>query len=93
MTKHHSEIDFSQGPHATYHGKDLNSVYQRYRGQLLNPHSTSEEKAHAHHMMATLENEVKSQAQVYRGTIHNPHATAEAKAQAAINLEELPKWE
>ncbi|GAA6019803.1 hypothetical protein JCM11491_000275 [Sporobolomyces phaffii] len=91
-SQHSSEIDFAQGPHGMYHGKDANNVYQGYRGQLLNPHSTPEEKIHAHHMMAVFENAVKSQAQGYRGTIHDPHASLEAKAYAAEKLEGLPSW-
>ncbi|GAA5967284.1 hypothetical protein JCM3765_005590 [Sporobolomyces pararoseus] len=93
MTKQHTvEIDFNQGPHGTYQGKDANNVYQGYRGQLLNPHSTAEERTHAHHMMAEFENAIKSHAQGLRGTLYNPNVSEEARLHAAEKLERLPHW-
>ncbi|GAA5988357.1 hypothetical protein JCM5350_004412 [Sporobolomyces pararoseus] len=93
MTKQRTvEIDFSHGPAGMYQGKDANNVYQGYRGQLLNPHSTSEERIHAHHMMAEFENVMKSHAQGLRGTLYNPSVSEEVRLLAAEKLERLPHW-
>ncbi|GAA5841329.1 hypothetical protein JCM3766R1_005030 [Sporobolomyces carnicolor] len=93
MTKQSvSDIDWSHGAHGTYQGKDANNVYQGYKGLLLNPNSSAEDKKHAHHMMAVFENSRQRHAQALRGALLNPNASAEAKAHAGEKLNTLPNW-
>ncbi|GAA5913806.1 uncharacterized protein JCM6883_003999 [Sporobolomyces salmoneus] len=85
-------IDWTEGPPGTYQGKDANSVYNGYKGEMLNPLATKEEKTHAHHMMTLFENALDAYASGLRGTINNPLASVEAKAAAGVKLTHLPEW-
>ncbi|GAA5833252.1 hypothetical protein JCM5353_007926 [Sporobolomyces roseus] len=86
-------INFTtQNPQGQYNGKNANNVYNGYRGLLMNPQSSPQDRARAHEMMAKFENTAQHVAGGYKGAINSDKVSDQAKAEAAWKLSNMPKW-